>query len=105
MQKEKSEVAVSVLLWQKILIGYLIVINVVTFIVYAADKVKAVRGSFRIREAVLLLLAFLGGSVGAILAMLICRHKIRKWYFAAGVPCLIMVQFVIFIVVYLNYFR
>ena len=46
---------------------YLIVINVVTFTVYGIDKLKAKQGSWRISEATLLLLAVIGGSIGACL--------------------------------------
>ena len=52
--------------------------NAVVFGVYAADKIKAIRGAWRISEACLLTLAFLGGGVGGAAGMLACRHKIRK---------------------------
>lgn len=44
---------------------YLLAINVVTFIVYGIDKYKAKKAKWRIPEATLLLLAVLGGSIGA----------------------------------------
>ena len=47
------------------LLYYLIIINFVTFIVYGIDKVKAKQGSWRISEATLLILAVIGGSIGA----------------------------------------
>ena len=47
----------------------LIVINVITFLVYGIDKWKAKQGSWRISEATLLLLAVIGGSIGALLGM------------------------------------
>ena len=47
----------------------LICINVVTFLVYGIDKWKAKQGSWRISEATLLLLAVIGGSIGALLGM------------------------------------
>jgi uncharacterized membrane protein YsdA (DUF1294 family) len=57
------------------LLYYLIVINVVTFLVYGIDKLKAKHGSWRISEATLLILAVIGGSIGALLGMKIWRHK------------------------------
>ena len=54
---------------------YLIVINVVTFLVYGIDKWKAKKGSWRISEATLLILAAIGGSIGALLGMKIWHHK------------------------------
>ena len=57
------------------LLYYLIVINVVTFLVYGIDKWKAKKGSWRISEATLLILAAIGGSIGALLGMKIWHHK------------------------------
>ena len=53
----------------------LVVINLLTFLVYGIDKWRAIHGRWRISEATLLLLAILGGSIGALLGMQIWRHK------------------------------
>ena len=52
--------------------------NVAVFFVYWWDKRAAVEGRWRVRESTLLLLAFIGGSFGAILAQRLLRHKTRK---------------------------
>ena len=57
------------------LLYYLIVINIVTFLVYGIDKWKAKQGSWRISEAILLMLAVIGGTIGALLGMQVWRHK------------------------------
>ena len=57
------------------LLYYLIVINVVSFLVYGIDKWKAKQGSWRISEATLLILAVIGGSIGAMLGMKVWHHK------------------------------
>ena len=57
------------------LLYYLIVINVVTFLVYGIDKWKAKQGSWCISEATLLILAVIGGSIGALLGMQVWHHK------------------------------
>ena len=54
---------------------YLAVINVVTFFMYGIDKWKAKKSKWRIREAALLGLAVLGGSIGAWLEMQVWHHK------------------------------
>lgn len=59
------------------------VISLVTFILYALDKLKAKLKTRRISERTLLLSSFLGGAIGGGLAMLACRHKTRHWYFVA----------------------
>lgn len=47
------------------LLYYLAIINIITFIVYGIDKLKAKKGEWRIQEATLLLLAIIGGGIGA----------------------------------------
>ena len=58
-----------------VLLYYLIVINIVTFLIYGIDKRKAKQGSWRISEVTLLILAAIGGSIGALLGMKIWHHK------------------------------
>ena len=58
-------------------------VALLTFILYAIDKLKAERGDWRIPEATLLCLSFFGGGIGGYAAMFLARHKIRKWYFHA----------------------
>lgn len=70
----------------KIYLIYLAAVNAVTFILFAADKYKAVHHRWRIREAVLLGFSAAGGAAGGFLAMLVCHHKTRKWYFDFLVP-------------------
>ena len=60
---------------------YILALSLVTFCFYGVDKYKAINGSWRIPEKTLLLLSFLGGAVGGVLAMNVVRHKTRKWYF------------------------
>ena len=59
------------------LLYYLIVINILTFAVYGIDKWKAKQGSWRISEATLLMLAVIGGTIGALLGMQVWRHKTK----------------------------
>ena len=80
---------------QKILIIYLTSINVATFITYGIDKLKAKRSKWRIREASLLLLAVLGGSIGALLGMKVWHHKTMHKKFKYGVPAILIVQMAI----------
>ena len=71
---------------------YLAAINVVTFLVYGLDKWKAKQGAWRIKELTLLLLAAVGGSVGALLGMQTFRHKTKHLQFTVGVPLILLVQ-------------
>ena len=71
---------------------YLIAINIVTFIVYGIDKVKAMKGKWRISEATLLILAVIGGSIGALLGMKVWRHKTMHKKFKYGLPLILLAQ-------------
>ena len=79
----------------KILLIYLAVINFIAFAAYAVDKVNAAEHRSRIRIVTLLGLAFVGGSVGSLLAMYLLRHKTRKNYFTVGVPLIMVMQVVV----------
>jgi len=63
--------------------GYLILLSLITFIAYGADKKKAIKGAYRTKEKTLLLLSFFGGAFGGYPAMLVFRHKTKgeHWYF------------------------
>jgi uncharacterized membrane protein YsdA (DUF1294 family) len=62
----------------KYVIVYFVLINVVSFILFLADKEKAKRDKWRIRESTLHMTSFLGGAFGSIAAMVLFHHKIRK---------------------------
>ena len=76
----------------KALIYYLISINILTFIVYGIDKRKAEKRSWRISEATLLMLAAIGGSVGALFGMIIWHHKTLHKKFRYGIPMILVMQ-------------
>lgn len=59
----------------------LILMGLVTFILYAWDKKKAIDGKWRTKEKTLLLSSFLFGSIGGLFGMYVKRHKTDKWYF------------------------
>ena len=65
----------SVPLWTG---GVYLLASVVCFAAYAVDKRAAGTGRWRISERTLLVLGFLGGWPGAIIAQQTLRHKTRK---------------------------
>lgn len=79
----------------KILVVYLIVINFVTMIAFAIDKIAAIKHKSRIRIVTLLGLAFIGGSIGGLIAMYLFRHKIRMNYFTVGLPLMMVMQIIV----------
>ena len=70
----------------KTILLLLVAVNLVSFTLYGLDKLKAKKGLWRIRESTLLLIAALGGSVGALLGMEVFRHKTKHWQFKVLVP-------------------
>ena len=69
---------------KEIVIVYLVVINMATFLTYGIDKWMAKKSLWRIREASLLGLAVLGGSIGAWLGMKVWHHKTMHKKFKYG---------------------
>ena len=75
-----------------ILLFFIIGINVITFVVYGIDKLKAKKGKWRIPEATLLLLAIVGGRMGAWCGMKVWHHKTLHKKFKYGIPLILIVQ-------------
>lgn len=70
----------------------LMLVNGLAFIIYATDKWLAKKNARRVPEKYLLLLAIIGGSVGAWSSMLLFRHKTKHWQFSIGVPTILLIQ-------------
>lgn len=75
-----------------LLMIYLVIINLIAFLTFGADKRRARRDKRRVRESTLFLLAAIGGSIGALLGMYVFRHKTRHWYFCVGIPVILILQ-------------
>ncbi|MFM9958111.1 MAG: DUF1294 domain-containing protein [Phycisphaerales bacterium] len=66
-------------------LGWLALWNAATFVVFAWDKFRAKSGAGRVPEKRLFLMIWLGGAVGAAIAMVLLRHKTRKPTFTLAV--------------------
>lgn len=71
---------------------YLVLANLVGFLLMAADKRRARSGAWRIPEHTLFAVALLGGSLGAWVGMYCFRHKTRHWRFVVGMPLILAAQ-------------
>lgn len=91
-------------MWPIILAVYLGIINIITFIVYAVDKNAAKKQKWRVRESTLLLLAFIGGSVGALLGMYGLRHKTKHLQFVIPVPIFFVLHVILVVFLVLKVF-
>lgn len=77
---------------------YLGVLNLATFAIFGFDKAAAVDRRSRVPERVLLTLAALGGTPGALLARPVFRHKTRKQPFSAWLVLIVFMQIVALII-------
>ena len=89
----------------KILVIYLIIVNLIAFFLFGADKRRARNHSWRVSERALFLVAVAGGSIGALAGMFWFHHKTKHWYFRVGLPLILLVQAGAALVLYLRYWR
>lgn len=78
-----------------ILLYYLVIINILTFIIFGLDKRNACKSRRRYKIVTLLGLCFIGGSLGGLLAMHIFHHKTTINYFTWGIPMIILMHIVV----------
>ncbi|MBQ7820169.1 MAG: DUF1294 domain-containing protein [Bacteroidales bacterium] len=83
-----------------LLVAYVTIINTLAFIVYGIDKLKAKKGKWRIPESTLLLLAIIGGSIGAWFGIKVWHHKTLHKKFKYGIPLIVIIQIVIAIYIF-----
>ena len=74
------------------LLIYLIIINILSFILMGYDKYCAIKNKWRIKEKTLLGLAIIGGGIGIYLGMKTFRHKTQKPIFQILVPITVIIM-------------
>lgn len=77
-----------------VLFVWLAVVNLLAVVLFGIDKRRAIKNKWRISEATLLLVALVGGGVGALAGMKLFRHKTQKAKFFVGVPVCITLNVV-----------
>lgn len=80
--------------------NYLVIINLIGFISMYIDKRKAKKHKWRISENTLILIAFIGGSVGSLIGMHLFRHKTKHIKFYIGIPLILLLQMLF--ILYIN---
>ena len=83
-----------------LLVAYVAIINTLAFIVYGIDKLKAKKGKWRIPESTLLLLAIIGGSIGAWLGIKVWHHKTLHKKFKYGIPLIVITHIAITVYIF-----
>lgn len=70
-------------------------VSLVTFLIFALDKLKSRRDGRRASELNLLALGAIGGALGGLLAMATLRHKTQRVVFTVGLPVLLFTHGVV----------
>lgn len=78
---------------------YILLINLIAFVVFGIDKRKARKGQWRVPESSLFILALIGGSIGALLGMLAFRHKTKHRKFTIGIPLILALQIALLVTI------
>ena len=78
----------------------ILILNLIAFVLMGIDKRRARLGRWRIPEAALMLSAVLGGGIGALAGMYLFRHKTRKTKFTVGIPVIIAMQVLFFLLLF-----
>jgi len=82
---------------------YILSINLIGILIMLIDKKKAIKGSWRIPEKSLLIVALLGGSIGTMIGMYWFRHKTKKLRFIIGFPVILITEIVLITYLLLKY--
>lgn len=75
---------------------YILLINILGFLLMYIDKQRAIKNKWRISETSLLSIAIIGGSIGMYLGMNKFRHKTKHNKFKIGIPLIIIFQLLLY---------
>lgn len=79
--------------------AYFIVINIISAVLAAVDKRKAVKEKWRISENTLMLLGLIGGALGEFITMKRIHHKTHHKKFMIGLPLEFLFHIVIIVLI------
>ena len=77
---------------------YLLVVNILSFILFFIDKTAAIKHKYRIKETTLFGVSLIGGSIGGIIGMKVFRHKTLKPLFKYGLPVILLFHIILYII-------
>lgn len=80
--------------WTLTAIIYLIIINLIGFVIMGIDKSKAKKHKWRIPEKAFFIVSIIGGSLGSWFGMYAFRHKTKHWYFVIFIPMILAAQII-----------
>lgn len=80
-----------------VFLSYLLVVNLIGFFIMLIDKSRAIHKEWRIPEKTLITISIIGGSIGMLLGMSCFRHKTKHKKFTIGVPTILIMQLILFV--------
>ena len=86
----------------KVTFTYLLIVNLLGFLIMLIDKQRAIHREWRIPEKTLISISIFGGSIGMLIGMSSFRHKTKHKKFTIGIPFILIMQ-VFLIILYLKY--
>ena len=88
----------------EMIILYVLVINLIGFLIMGIDKFKAQKGYWRTPEKTIFTITLLGGGVGTVVGMYLFRHKTKKMKFTIGLPT-ILISEIVFIIYFMFFYK
>lgn len=97
----ENAISISDIFTLKNVLIYLLMVNLIGFLMMWSDKRRAKLGKWRIPEQTLFIVTALGGGAGTIAGMYTFRHKTKKLKFTIGLPAIVILE--IILVIYLKF--
>ena len=97
----ENAISITDIFTVKNILLYLLIINLIGFVMMWSDKRRAKWGKWRIPEQTLFVVTALGGGIGTIAGMYIFRHKTKKLKFIIGLPTLVILEIILIMYIFL----
>lgn len=82
----------EIVITPEMIILYVLIINIIGFLVMGLDKFKAKKGYWRTPEKTIFVITLLGGGIGTVAGMYTFRHKTKKLAFTIGLPTILITE-------------
>ena len=87
----------EIVITPEMIILYVLIINLIGFLIMGLDKFKAKKGFWSTPEETLFIITLLGGGIGTVTGMYLFRHKTKKMKFTIGLPTILISEIVLII--------
>ena len=87
----------EIVITPEMIILYVLIINLIGFLIMGLDKFKAKKGFWRTPEKTIFTITLLGGGIGTVTGMYLIRHKTKKMKFTIGLPTILISEIVLII--------